>query len=163
MKTTTLVFMTAITVTLNHSAIAESFGNMMPPPGPYKSMDDSDQYSPEQNVQNRPQLGESYGYPSARSGQINREVPEWVRQRQVQMEQWMKQQSNMQPQAWNSQPPQWNYNQAVPVPNAYSGRAPGVQDNRFQQTFPSARGPVYGPTATSPEFYQQPVYQGPRY
>lgn len=162
MKTSTLVFITAVTVALNHSAIAESFGNM-PPPGPYKSVDDPDQYSPEQSAQNRLQKGDAYGYPSAHSGQLNREVPEWVRQRQAQMEQWIKQQSNMQPQAWNNHQPQWNYNQAAPLSNAYPGRAPGVQDNRFQPPFPSARGPVYGPNVAPPEFYQQPVYQRPQY
>jgi len=163
MKTTTLVFMTVVTVALNHSAIAEGFGSMMPPPGPYKSVDDPDQYTSEQSVQNRPQLGNSYGYPSAHPGQLNSEAPEWLRQRQAQMEQWIKQQSNMQSQTWNNQQPQWNYNQVAPMPNAYPSRTPGVQDNRFQPNFPSARGPVYGPTAAPPEFYQQPGYQRPRY
>jgi hypothetical protein len=165
MKTTTLILMTAIAVGLNHSVFAESVGNVMPlpPPGPYKSVAESDQYSPGQNIQNNPPLRENYGYPMAQSNQPNREVPEWVRQRQAQMEQWMRQ-SNMRPtQSWNNQPPPSNYNQAPAMPNMYSGRAPIAQDNRQQQSFPSARGPVYGPGAAPSEFYQQPVYQGPRY
>ncbi|MDH5611073.1 MAG: hypothetical protein OEY66_01270 [Gammaproteobacteria bacterium] len=162
MKTTILVLMTAMTMAINHSVFAGSYENVMPPPGPYKSVDDTDQYTSDQSVQNCSHMRKNYGHPSAQSNQLNSEVPDWVKQRQAQMEQRMKQ-SNMQSQNRPNQQPQWNYNQMQPAPNTYSGRAPGVQDNRFQQPFPSARGPVYGPGAVPPEYYQQPMYQGQRY
>lgn len=160
MKILSLILMAAVTATLNHSALAENAGRVMPPPGPYKSIDDQDQYAPEQNDL---QSNENYSYVSAQPNQFNRDAPEWMRQRQAQMQQWQAQQSNRQPPAWNNQAPSWNYNQAPVMPNVYTGHASGVQENRFQPPYPSARGPVYGPGAVPPEFYQPPAYQGQRY
>ncbi|MCW8911245.1 MAG: hypothetical protein OQK76_11575, partial [Gammaproteobacteria bacterium] len=103
--------------------------------------------------------------------------PEWVKQRQAQMEQWMKQNNNQpqpewlkqrqaqmeqmmqQPQSANHPWPQWNQNQRPPMPRPDIA-AP--QNNRNQQYFPSARGPVYGPGVPPPAFNGQPGYQAPR-
>jgi len=107
----------------------------------------------------------------------NQPQPEWVKQRQAQMEQWMKQNNNQPQPEWVKQrqaqmeqmmqPPQsannpwsqWNQNQrpAMPRPDI---AAP--QNNRNQQYFPSARGPVYGPGVPPPAFNGQPGYQPQR-
>lgn len=158
MKTTILVFMAVITASLAHSVMAESSGDMMPPPGPYRSIGDVDQYRPNQNVQNESKLNRNQGYAFTQPG---KNASEWARQRQAQMGS-RKQQLNMPP-AWNNQPTQWGYNNVPPMRNAYQGQTPGFQNNRMQQPFPSARGPVYGLGVPPAEFYNQPMQQLPRY
>lgn len=160
---TRLVLMAVVAVTLTGSVIAENSGILMPPPGPYRSMDDVDQYSPMRNVQNDSKDEERQAYLSARSNQLNRSVPEWVRQRQPQMRNRMQQSNMPQVQTWSNQPSRWNYNQRPSMPNTYSGQMPVFQDNRMQQPFPSARGPVYGPSVPPSDFYRQPMQRPPRY
>lgn len=160
---TTKVLMAIIAATITHSAIAENSGRMMPPPGPYRSMGEAGQYDPMQNAQNDFRGGEKQAYLLAQPGQQNRVVPEWLRQRQAQMRDWMKQSNRPQMQTWNNPATQWNYNQRPLMPNTYSGQVPVFQDNRMQQPFPSARGPVYGPGMPPPDFYRQSMQQAPRY
>ena len=163
MKTTILVFMAIITASLAHSVMAENSGDLMSPPGPYRSIGDVDQYPQKQNVQNDSKMSGREGYAYAPSGQMGRDIPDWVRQRQAQMGSRMQQLNVPQSQGWNSPPPQWNYNYVPPVHNVYSGQAPGYQNNRMRQTFPSARGPIYGPGAPPAEFYNQSMQPAPRY
>ena len=165
-------------MTLAHSVFAESNENVMPPTGPYRSQDEMRQTNVKPNPQFNPQLQNNQDYSSARNSQFNRNaaamnsapMPEWETQRRAQMEQWMKQrqaqmdqqmkQSNMQPpQGWNNQQPQ-NHNQLQAMPHPNMG--PGPQNNRAQQYFPSARGPVYGPGGPPPGFNGQPGYQPPQ-
>lgn len=162
MKTTILVLMAVITASLTHSVKAENNGDMMPPPGPYKSIAELDQYRINQSVQGDSKLEENQGYSSAQSSQINRNIPEWQKQRQAQMENWVQQPGTPPAQGWNNQPAQWNNNRVAPMQNAYLGQVPNFQNNRMQQSFPFARGPVYGPGMSPMGFYNQPVQQ-PRY
>ena len=161
---TILVLIAMVTATITGSVIAENSGNMMPPPGPYRSMADVDQYGLMQKDQNDSKGVERRVCCHAQSSQSGRAVPEWMRQRQAQIESRM-QQLNMPPsvQGWNNPPSQWNYNQRPPMTNTYSGQMPVYQNNRMQQPFPSARGPVYGPGMAPPDFYRQPMQQAPRY
>ena len=164
-------------MTLAYSVFAESNENVMPPTGPYRSQDEMRQTSVKPNLQFNPQLQNNQDYSSARNSQFNRNapathpapMPEWEMQRRAQMEQWMKQrqaqmdqqikQPNMQPpQGWNNQQPQ-NHKQLQAMPHPNIG--PGPQNNRAQQYFPSARGPVYGPGGPPPGFNGQPGYQPP--
>ena len=92
------------------------------------------------------------------------EIPQWVKQRQAQMEQMMKQSNMPPPQHWNNQPPQWNPNQYQPAPHPDVGinnqnMRPEFQDNRMQQYFPAARGPIYSPGVPPPGFQNPPGYQ----
>ena len=103
---TTKVLMAIIAVTIAHSAIAENSGKMMPPPGPYRSMGDAGQYDLMQNAQNNFRDGEEQAYLPAQPGQQNRVVPEWVMQRQAQMQNRMNQLNVPQAQNWNRQQPQ---------------------------------------------------------
>ena len=162
MKTTVLLI-AVIAAALSHSAIAEGNGNVPSPPGPYRSINDVDQYATNKSDQYSSQLREGRDYFSDPSNQLNRDVPEWVQQRREQMKQRMRSPNMPPPQVWNNPPPQWNYNQVPPRQNFYSGRVPSPQGNRMQQPFPSARGPVYGPGVPPQEFYPRPGYQVPRY
>ena len=171
MKTTVLLI-AVIAASLSHSAIAEGNGNVPSPPGPYRSINDVDQYATNKNDQYGSQLREGRGYFPDPSSQLNRDVPVWVQQRREQMERRMRLPNMPQPQVgsnqpppqvWSNQPPQWNYNQIPPRQNFYTGRAPGPQGNRMQQPFPPARGPAYGPGVPPQEFYPRQGYQVPRY
>jgi len=179
MKTSKLVLITGIAMMLSHSVMAENNENIKPPAGPYQSAAQAGQanqgYSSDQQnqqIRNMP-------------GQYSAEVPEWVKQRRVQMEQWMKQQNNQPqpewvrqrqaqmdqrlqqqpqmppPQMQNNPRPQWNQNPppAMRGPDSTMAPPPG---NRMQQYFPSARGPVYGPAMPPPGFNGQPRYQAPQ-
>ncbi|MDH5387126.1 MAG: hypothetical protein OEY06_01610 [Gammaproteobacteria bacterium] len=163
MKTTILIFMAVITASLAHSVMAENNGDSMPPPGPYRSIGDVDQHTQNQNGQNDSKMrkGEEYSY--APSGQMGGDIPDWQRQRQAQNNNRMQQLNRHQSQGWNSPPPQWNYNYVPPVRNTYSGQAPAYQNNGMRQSFPSARGPVYGPGAPPAGFYNQSMQPVPRY
>lgn len=159
MKATALILTTIITVVTTHLAIAEFDRNMMPPPGPYRLMNDAGQYNLKQKTQNSSQVKEKQGYSSTQPEQISRDVPEWVKQRQMQMLRWMKQSNRLPMQAWDNQSPQRNYYQATPMQNPYYGRNP----NSMQQSYPFARAPMYGVDAPSSEYYRQPGYMTPRY
>ncbi|MES0326896.1 MAG: hypothetical protein ABUK13_01780 [Gammaproteobacteria bacterium] len=163
MKTTILVLTAVISSVLTHSVLAENHADMMPPPGPYRSISDVDQYTENQSVQNesKQRLGE--GFNSAPSSQMNNNVPDWVQHPQTQAGNGMYQQNTPQTQGWNNPPPQRNYNYAPPMPNVYSAPAPGFQNNRMRQPFPYARGPVYGPGVPPADYYRQPMPQAPRY
>ena len=163
MKVTILVLMTVITTSLAHSVMAENNRDMMPPPGPYRSIGDVDQYMPSSSVQNNSKSRQGRAYSYAQPNQSNKVIPEWVKQRQAQMGNRMQQLNVPQSQGWNSPPPQWNYNYVPPVHNAYSGQAPGYQNNRMRQPFPSARGPVYGPGTPPPDIYRKHMHMPPRY
>ena len=165
MKITLLMLMTVFSSVLTHSVLADNGGATMPPPGPYRSIGDVDQYTQNQNVQNDSKMRAGEGHSYAPPGQMGRDIPDWLRQRQAQMGNRMQQLNVPQSQGWNNPPAQWSYNYVPPVHNAYSGQgqAPGYQNNRMRQPFPSARGPVYGPGAPPADYYRQPVPQAPRY
>lgn len=148
------ILMVIIAATVTHSAIAE---NMMPPPGPYRSIGDIGQYDPMQNAQNNFREGGEQAYLFTQPSQKNRATPECVRQCQAQIMNWMKESNRPQMQTWNNPTTQWNYNQRPPMPNIYSGQAPVFQDNRMQQSFPSARRSG----APSVDFYRRAIQQAP--
>jgi hypothetical protein len=165
-KSIVLILMAAVSTSAAHIVSAESSAYSMPPPGPYRSVGDVDQYNLNQNGQTDLQL--------------SREKPEWVKQHQIQMEQQMNR--PMPPaQVWTNQPAQRNYNQVHPMMNAgaypdqhsnarlnpymgaypSSGMVPNSQVNRMHQ-YPYARQPVYAPMPP-PEYYRQPAYPAPGY
>lgn len=162
-----MILVAAISTSLVHTVCAESSAYSIPPPGPYRSVDDVDQYNLNQN-----------DYADSRQ---SRDVLEWDKHRQIQMEQ---QRNRPMPptQGWNNQPVQRNYNQVPPMMNnagvypdqrfnpnlnPYAGAYPSVnmnpnhQINRMQQ-YPYARPPVYAPTPP-PEYYRQPYYPASGY
>ena len=156
MKTKKLIYMLLITTGLVNLAIAENGSEMMPPPGPYRSIGDVDQYTQSQKAQDNYMQEQRYGSFDSRSARSNRVVPEWVKQQQMQMESWMKQSNRPQLQGRN-------YNQRPIVPRYYPGQQPVFQNNVMPQPFPSARGPVYGPGTPPSDFYMQPMRPAPRY
>ena len=156
MKTKKLIYMLVITTGLVNLAIAENGSEMMPPPGPYRSIGDVDQYTQSQKAQHNYMQGQRYGSFDNQSSRSNRVVPEWVKQQQMQMENWMKQSNRPQVQGWNN-------SQRPAVPRYYSGQLPVFQNNVMSQPFPSVRGPVYGPGTPPPDFYMQPMRPAPRY
>ena len=165
MKKTVFVLMAAVSVTTSYSTMAEDSDQMMPPPGPYQLTESTDLR--ESNYICEHKKGYK-NYSQAASRQLNKDVPQWVKQQQAQRGRWMQQAPNMQaPQAWvNQQRPNWNYNQgqqnynqAPPMMNP--NRGGNVQPNPMQQYFPYARGPVYGPGVPPAEFGQQPRYPSP--
>jgi hypothetical protein len=91
MKTTTSIFITAIMFTLTLPALAE---NSAPPSGPYRSINDTDQYNLSQNnvTGSQPEHGNKSGI--TQPDQLNKNyqnssidhVPEWVIQRQAEMQ-----------------------------------------------------------------------------
>lgn len=118
------------------------------------------------------------------------EVPQWVKQQQqvnqqqIEMQQRMMNQNMHQPQRWNNQPPaQWrqfpghpgempNQSQAMDVqsdsyqrnyPNQYRGHYREKNMGNFQQNFPAARGPVFGPAVPPPNVPPQTGYFPQRY
>ncbi len=164
MKLSILVLTAAITVTISHSAFAERQA-VMPPPGPYKAMSDLGQYSPDQYAHNNNQRDVNHNYKSAQYRQPNREVPEWVRQRQAQMQQQMQRASVPQMQQWNKPQPRWHkeQKQLMPPPYQGSGYAPNMQDYRMQRTVPVMPRSGFDPRTQSREPYQQPGYPAAPY
>ena len=153
-----LVLMVITATALTTPVCADNHGNVMPPPGPYRSMADVNQHGQMQNLQNQSMAEQKQMYLSNQSGRV---APDCVKQRQARMQNRMKQLNVPQVQNWNrQQPQQWQYNQRSAMPNAYSGQMPVFQNNRMQQTFPSAQGPVYGPGIPPADYYRQ---QMPRY
>ena len=159
--------MAAVSVTTSFSAMSEDSEQMMPPPGPYQLTESSDLRESKHICEHKKA---HKNYSQAPSLQLNRDIPQWVKQQQPQRGQWMQQAPNMQaPQAWvNQQRPNWNYNQgqqnynqAPPMMNP--NRGGNVQPNQMQQYFPYAHGPVYGPNMPPAEFGQQPRYPSPRF
>lgn len=150
MKKTTLLLMLVIAAPYAFADDAETNKEMMPPPGPYQASTEQESQSIDNKAQMRPQF---------QPRQLNNEMPEWVKQQQAQMQQWMRQnsgQSNRQPaQRWNNQVPAWGYNQAPPVQNSYPGQnfqqGSNYYGNRMQQYSPYGRGPSMAP----PVFNQQ--------
>ena len=156
-----LVLMVIAATALTTPVCADNHGNVMPPPGPYRSMADVNQHGQMQNLQNESMAEQKQMYLSNQSGRV---VPDWVRQRQAQMQNRMNQLNMPQAQNWNrQQPQQWQYDQRPAMPNAYSGRLPVFQNNRMQQPFPSAHGPVYGPGIPPADYYRRPVQPMPGY
>ena len=160
---TTKVLMAIILAALTHSVIADNSLNMTPPPGPYKSTSDADQRGFTRAFDKNYKDGEKHICLHQQSGQPNRDISGWQRQRQVQMDNRMQQLNRPQAQMWNNPALQQNYNQRMPMPNPYSGQSPIFKDNKMQQPFPPARGPVYGPGAPPSDYYRQPMQQYPRY
>ncbi|MDH3343319.1 MAG: hypothetical protein OEM07_06320 [Gammaproteobacteria bacterium] len=160
---TTLVLAAIMTVGLTGSAIAESDGKVMPPPGPYIVITDVGQYGVEQNGQNDSKGERRHVCTPAMHARHSRVAPGWQNQPQAQLGNGVNQPNRPQMQNWNNQPPQWNYNRQPAMPNAYSGQMPAYQNNRMQQPYPSARGSVYGPGVPPVDYYRQPVQQPPRY
>ena len=98
------------------------------------------------------------------------EMPDWVKQRQHEMQQRMQQfhaqqQAQQQAQQENWEKRQaWNRNQPVQS-ESLNTQADTAQGDQVKQYFPSARGQVYGPQAVPPSYYARPrqhVYQARR-
>jgi len=160
---TTKVLMAIILAALAHSVIADNNLDMTPPPGPYKSTSDADQRGFTQALNKSYKNEEKHTCLHQQPGQPNSEISGWQRQHQTQMDNRMQQLNRPQAQMWNNPASQQNYNQRMPVPNPYSGQVPAFNNNKMQQPFPFARGPVYGPGMTPPDYYRQPMQQYPRY
>ncbi|MDH5710421.1 MAG: hypothetical protein OEZ15_01985 [Gammaproteobacteria bacterium] len=158
MKTTSLVLTLTILLITSHSVRADEGRDILPPPGPYRPVGDVGQYNFDQNIQNETQVRKKQGSMPVQMVKPDEDVPEWVRQRQIQMEQWMKQSNMPQMQHWPQQPSYQNYNSGIPMSNAYYGRMP----ERMQQPYPYARGQAYAPAMPPAEYYYQPNYQVPR-
>ena len=156
MKTKQLIYMLVITTGLVNLAIAENGSEMMPPPGPYRSVGDVDQHSQSLKAQDNYMQEQRYGYFDNQSARSNRAVPDWLKLQQMQMENWMRQSNR-------SQLPNWNNNQHPVAPRYYPEQRPVFQNNVMPQPFPSARGPVYGPGTPPSDFYMQPMRPAPRY
>ena len=96
MKTTICIFITAITVTLAGSAIAE---NSLAPGGPYRSINEDNKSALYDNSIASSQPGHRNKYDASQTQQLNRnfqnpnaaEAPEWVKKRQAEMQNFMKQ------------------------------------------------------------------------
>lgn len=152
--------------------------NMLPPAGPYKSIrSDMSSFSPDRKNTNDVEILQRENI--AVDEQIA--IPEWVRQRQAEMDNWLKQQSVQasrqlveQPlyqshpvQPGNHQAMQWNQGQTFPVngpvpqlpPQAVNPMFSQPQTNRMKQYFPASRGPVYGPNIPPPAIYNNQNYQ----
>ena len=158
MKNTILVFMTVVLSAIMNMAMAENNDQMMPPPGPYQSIDGIKSHG-SKHICEHEKGAQSDS--SVYLNQVNRDLPQWVKAQQVQRGQRM-QQSNMPPQSWGNQSsPARNYNQAPQMLN--SNRGPSPQSNRMQEYFPYARGPIYGPNMPPAEYNQQPRYPVPRF
>lgn len=156
MKIAMLALMAITTVLLAQTVVAENTESVMPPPGPYRSIGDVDQYKNPQDIQNNRQSNEEQRYSFTQPNQKNTGVQEWRRSRQQrQMGNWMNQGNFPQGQYRNTQPQMWDYNRYPPMQNNYPGQMPGYQNNRMAQPFPPARGPVYGPSMPPAEFYNQ--------
>jgi len=115
---TTYIFITAITVALSGSAMAE---NSQAPGGPYRSITEDTNTALSQNSAISSQSGYKNKYDASQAQQLNRayqkpysaEAPEWVKKRQAEMQNLIKQHnSRMQAERGNQryqQPeiPQW--------------------------------------------------------
>lgn len=153
-------------------------GNMMPPAGPYESIEgDISSFNHEAQNANGASNFQQQNMP----GNEQDDIPEWVKQRQVEMNNWLKQQNDQasrqrteQPtyqshplQQGNQQTMQWNQRQVVPMnrtapqlpPQAVNPQFSQPQPNRMNQYFPASRGPVYGPNVPPPPLYNIPNYQ----
>jgi hypothetical protein len=96
MKTSISLFVTALTLILAGLAVAE---NSLPPGGPYRSINKIDQFNLPQNK--TPELRPDQGnkYTPSQAGQLNNgfqnpyidDAPEWVKQRQAEMNKLIKQ------------------------------------------------------------------------
>lgn len=158
MKITSLALTLAMALITSHSVCAADARDILPPPGPYRSIGDVGQYNFEQNTQNETQVRKKQESLPVQIVKPDGDVPDWVRQRQLQMEQWMKQSAMQQMQNWPQQPSYQNYNSGMPMSNPYYGRMP----ERMQQPYPYVRGPAYAPAMPPADYYYQPSYQGPR-
>jgi len=153
--------------------------NMMPPAGPYKSIEgDSSSFN---YARNNPQNAEGIQRQNIVREELSN-IPEWVKKRQADMNNWLKQQNiqaakqreeqyryqpNSAPQS-NQNAMQWNQRQPVPMNVPAQQQAPLAvnpqlqqqqQINRMKQYFPTSRGPVYGPNVPPPAIYNNPNYQ----
>jgi hypothetical protein len=170
-----LMFIGSVTILSPSFLIAE---NMMPPAGPYRSIegDVSTSNSAENNMHSAMD-----NQRQNRAREDLPEIPEWVKKRQADMNNWLKQQNNQavmqrggqympQPnpaQQHNQNAMQWNQRQPVPmnspaqqrVPQAVNPQFSQPQINRMKQYFPASRGPVYGPNVPPPTNYNNPNYQ----
>jgi len=154
--------------------------NMMPPAGPYKSIEgDSSSFN---YTRNNPHSAEGI----QRQNMVREElsnIPEWVKKRQADMNNWLKQQNiqaakqreeqyryqpnplpqpNQHAMQWNQrQPAPMNVPAQQPVPPAVNPQLQQQQQqiNRMKQYFPTSRGPVYGPNVPPPAVYGNPNFQ----
>jgi len=153
-------------------------GNVLPPVGPYKSIE-SDASSINQ-VNKDMHSATSMQQQNIMRGDIQ-EIPEWVKQRQADKNSWLKQRNNQavmqrgaqyvpqpnQLQNQHNNALQWNQRQSAPmnapaqqfVPQTVNPQLSQSQMNRMKQYFPASRGPVYGPNVPPPAIRNNQNYQ----
>ena len=153
-------------------------GNVLPPVGPYKSIEG--EASSINQVNKDMHSATSMQQQNIMRGDIQ-EIPEWVKQRQADKNSWLKQRNNQaviqrggqyvpqpnQLQNQHNNALQWNQRQSAPmnapaqqfVPQAVNPQLSQSQMNRMKQYFPASRGPVYGPNVPPPAIRNMQNYQ----
>jgi len=170
-----LIFISSVTLLSPGLLMAE---NMMPPSGPYRSIE-SDILTSDHARNNMHTAMDNQRLNNAQNELP--EIPEWVRKRQEDMNNWHKQQNDQAAmqrrdqymhqsnpvQQQNQNAMQWNQRPPVPMnmpgqsyaPQAVNPQPSQAQINRMKQYFPTSRGPVYGPNVPPPAIYNNPNYQ----
>lgn len=201
MKTLSQVIIVAMMLVSNHMVWAGENENILPPTGPYKSMEEvkqfnlaqhaqiNQQYKPEKN--NPVNQAQNQFYQNSPRFQ-SEPLPEWVKQRQTEMDNWINQRNNQireqvnQPQ-FQTEAPEWvkqrqlqmeqmmrqnrqaqpNWNNQMPPPQWNRNQAPMMpnQNNQgkgYRPNNPFVPGPVYRPRVAPNGFQNQPGIQAQR-